>query len=408
MITHIRRNKTGPRGIARVAKGGSLLLCMFAAVATAAPPHDALPVPYYTFDRQSPKVLDGSLHADSILELDFPLPREVVLGDQIGLGSIVEPFDEIDALSSAGSGLGPADQFSLLFSVDRATNGVASPDSTLFNLGVPYNAWDQANRGQGAGDQYMSTVLCTRSTGCELEGRALTYNSALIRNNYDEGGTDFNADPPGSAEEQIRAPQDNVNSTAYLQVEAVSGDILNVYFSVAADSPSLPALSLPNAPSGANIFFNEHPAGTGVETVVFASHTQLGLAAANDIDAMIVVDADENRIFDGADQVFFSLAPGSNLFTLIPGTGPADVFVAAPGEPVELYLSASELGLGEATDNLDALDVSPCDDAAACATAHGIRRPEIPAVSDVGMVVMLALIIGVGGYITTRRSPATD
>jgi len=99
---------------------------------------------------------------------------------------------------------------------------------------------------------------------------------------------------------------------------------------------------------------------------VWASSISLGLdslgLSTDDLDALIVQDRGTPGVYDAADFVAFSLAPGSASLALIPSAaaGGGDVFLARPfgatsGFP-SLFLAASVFGL-KATDNLDALDV---------------------------------------------------
>jgi hypothetical protein len=156
--------------------------------------------------------------------------------------------------------------------------------------------------------------------------------------------------------------------------------ILNVYFSASADSLSLDNLPVPvdALPSGANIYFNSDPTGRA-DTQPFASYIDLGLQQGDDIDAMIVVDANQDRLFNLGDMVLLSLAPNSPTLVLL-AAGPADVFRAIPGafpgDPgfADLFVSASESGLHPMNDNIDALDYTFCDVSELCAADYGIRR----------------------------------
>jgi hypothetical protein len=112
--------------------------------------------------------------------------------------------------------------------------------------------------------------------------------------------------------------------------------------------------------------------------MAYATYDELGLQQQDELDGMIVIDWDGNRHFDGEDEVLFSLAPGSPSLASIPDASPvgaaADIFVARPGQPPALFAAAAELGLGAASDDVDALDII-CVEAARgrLATEHGIR-----------------------------------
>jgi len=285
--------------------------------------------------------------------------------DNLGLRS---PEDDLDALSAANACVDPNETFVLLFSVSSESVGAAPPDPALIALHVPFNAADQAERGHAAGDQFMSTQLFTVLGG---QGGVIL-NNVLVRNNYDEGGTDFSALPETSAAEPATDELlDIVDATARLTWDGQ--EVVNVYFSATADSPSLEELSQYGLPSGADVFFNEQPLAWA-PTCLYATYDQLQLVQDDDIDALIVFDTNENGHFDESDQVLFSLAPGSPSLATIPGTA-ADVFVAAPEQMPAVFAAGADLGLGE-QDNIDALDFFLCDDVLYCAAQHGIRTPQ--------------------------------
>ncbi|MFQ5461785.1 MAG: hypothetical protein ACE5E5_04070 [Phycisphaerae bacterium] len=375
-----------------------LAASLLATAASAAPPADPLPRPLYSFDAQSPKVLDGSVPADALLRLDFPIPMVAVSGAALGLG---QPGDQLDALSTSNAGFPTDAPLALLFSVDRTTLGLTPPDPVLEAQHLPYNAFDQATKGQAAGDQYMSLELFTRAGGIvPAQGgvAASTPNNTLVGNNYDEGGTDFSADPPTSADQSSTDPQDNVNSTLTDPTLAVAGvPIQGVFFSANRESPSLPNLPNNGPPSGASIFFATDPGGAASETILFASPSAMGLDTADDINGLIVFDDNANGLYDGTDHIIFTLAPGSPSIGVIPGSSPvggaADVFIARLGLAPEVLAPAQVLGLGAAPDNIDALMFLPCGNAFACAADHAIRDAEVPTISEWGVVVMLMLLV---------------
>ena len=341
------------------------------AIAPAAPPREPLPVPVYTFDLDSPKVIGGIMNASDILELAFPDPVVVVPGVELGLGSI---YDDLDALSASNAGFSAEDSFSLLFSVDRDTVGTMPPDPAMIAAGVPFNVFDQAIKGHAASDQFISIEVFLLSGGPKRAG-GRGNNNVETRNNYDEGGTSFSSLPPTRSQETGGGAQDNVNGTATL-VGRCGRDgrvVVNVYFSLSATSPSLPNLCQPA--SGANVFFNADPGET--PTTLYARYSDLGLVQADDIDGLIVFDLNEDGSFNGSDQIVFSLTPSSPSLATIPGassTGAAsDVFaVYAYGSPA-LFSAAGEVALGDVQDNADALDYTLCENGESCAILHGIR-----------------------------------
>ena len=376
----------------RVALGLSLGLLFTLAItpaATAEAPIDPLPAPDYSFDLLSCSVDGGLVEAGDILNLDFPDPNILLYGEMLGLFST---DDDLNALSAGNPSVDPEQTFALLFSVHAATVGVVPPDPALIELHVPYNVTDQAIRGHAAGDQFMSTQLFTRSG---VHGGAIS-NNVLNRNNYDEGGTDFSAQPPTSAYEY---PQDElldiVDATARL--ERVGGVVTSAYFSLTPTSPALEELPVYSVPSGADIFFNSNPTAW-VLTELYAAHDHLQLDEDDDIDALIVFDDNNNGWYDGTDQVLFSLAPGSPSLDTIPGASDqgaaADVFSVTYDQAPILFAAAAEFGLGDGQDNLDALDFVFCDDALFCAAQHGIRsiRGDLDGDCDVDLADLAKLL----------------
>ena len=351
-------------------------LCLLAITSqgTADAPIDPLPVPDYSFDLTSWTLGEAEdLDARDVLFLDFPHPGELVPGDSLGL---VSSEDDLNALSTDNTFVTPEDRFALLFSVDADSVGVVPPDPELIALNVPYNVMDQAAQGHAAGDQFMSTHLFTQlgTLGGPMS------NNVLARNNYDEGGTDFSARPPTSAcEPATDDTLDVVNAMARLARSDDGEMVLNVYFSLTADSPSLDEMPTYGIPSGADIYFNENPLAYA-PTALYAAYEQMLLDLDDDIDALIVFDTNDNACFDGSDLVLFSLTPDSPSLETIPGASPqgaaADVFVVTPGQMPAVFAAAADFGLGDPLDNLDALDFFFCDDVLFCAAQHGIRSPQ--------------------------------
>ncbi len=348
----------------------ALSLGWAAATAAARPPLEPLPLPYYSFDRDSPSAASGLLSGSDVLTLGPMGLTPLVFGQQLGL---VSPLDDLDELSGANA-LVPLDQpLVLLFSVDRASQGLAAPDPALLAAGVPYNVRDQAQRGHAAGDQFMSTDTFVLVPPLR-SGRSA--NCALTRNNYDEGGTDFGALPPTKGSDVTPgAPQDNVDSMS-AGGSPLLGGLTHLYFTATSDSPSLELLAGGSPASGATIFYNAAPQ-SGMPTELFATFLQLGLVQADDIDALVVFDRNANGRFELGDAVLFSLAPGSPSLSTIPGASPvgaaADVFLTRYGQPPVVAVPAAQLGLGHPQDNIDALDVRSCADGDLCARLAGIR-----------------------------------
>jgi hypothetical protein len=351
-----------------------MALTICAAAAHAAGPRVPLPAPYYSFDLASPTVQAGIVGAADILEYGLPFPTVVVHGYELGLFS---PLDDLDGLAF-GRLPPPGTSVSLLFSVDRGTVGVMPPDPLLVPAGIPFNAQDQAARHQAAGDEFMSLETFPLALAGRAGGPRAT-NNTLVRNNFDEGGTSYTAQPPTSAQDYnaADAPQDNVDASAAFLPPADGGTLTNVYFSATSQSPSLPLLPGGSFPSGAHIFYNFSPR-EGFPTELYAAFYQLGLVQQDDIDALLIHDGGRQLgVFDEGDFVLFSLTPWSPSLGTLPGHSvdgaAADVYIARFGQPPTIFASAAVLGLGHPADNIDALDFFVCDDGNACAVLHGIQ-----------------------------------
>lgn len=358
---------------ARVRVGLGLCVAV-AAAATAAPPNVPLPRPFYTFDHASPTVTAGFVGAADILQYGDPYPLVAVPGAVLGLPAAA---DDLDALSAANAGVTALDEFVLLFSVDRPSLGSEPPLPLLVEQHVPYNALDQAERGHAAGDQFMS--LLRFNLAGPVPGRGGATNNSLVRNNYDEGGTSFSAQPPAHSRDDLsgyplRVPQDNVDGFGDAAPIADGPGGPWVYYSASRNSPSLAFLSTPFEESGAHVF--RLPLGLdGGNPDFYASCFELGLVPLDDIDGLIVFDRDQSRHFDNQDVVLFSLAPGSPSLALAPagsGSPTACIFVVRPGPLVDVFAPAFDLGVGAPGDNIDALDYAFCANGIDCALSYGI------------------------------------
>jgi len=363
-------------------------------------PLQPLNCPLYNLDAQSPKVLGGLFSAADLLSCPATPqdqdPTIAISGADLGLSNA---SDEIDALSNSTLSFSQSQPYSLLFNVDRQTVGVVPPDPGLVKAGVPFNVFDQAEKQQQAGDQFMTLTVFTFGGSIASTIAGSGSNNSDVRNNFDEGGTDYGTSPSTSATSTGSGTQGGVGSssgTAALLAVAAGG--VDLYFSLKAGSPSLQ--TLPNG-SAATIF-RYVPGGS---PFAFASASQLGLSPTDDIDAMIVVNQGDPSVFDAGDRVFFSLTADSPFATSNPNrsTAPgADVYVVVPGAGPQLVASSDMFGLGAPNDNITGLDLLPCSDGMACALAHGIQADGVPAVSEWGLA-SLALVMLTAGTIVLRR-----
>ncbi len=339
-----------------------VVLLLLAGAPVMAQPHAdrPLPTPHFSVDVGSP--LTGVLPDAASGVLQKPGPFVALGGADFAL---VSPVDDIDGMSYNRAGALPAgDAFLLLFGVDGATIGGAPPDPDLAASGRIFNVTDQAAHGQAAGDLYLSLGEFTR-TSRRGPQRGGTSTSTLAANQGDTGGVDMDLSPEKSATQQhsTKSEIDNSDATAYPPAPTRGAYAGHLFISVTTGSPSLPALpGDPSLASGADIFLHDPDSGEPLE--LYAAAADLGLmdtVLGDDIDGMIVFDENQQGVFDQNDQVLFSLARNSP--SLNNGQySPADLFMAQFGAPgFTLFASAIELGLAEATDNIDCLELVPSE-----------------------------------------------
>lgn len=89
---------------------------------------------------------------------------------------------------------------------------------------------------------------------------------------------------------------------------------------------------------------------------LFASATDLNLSNLDDINALVVWDDNNDGVFNGTDQILFSLDRNSALLLSNPAWSAADVFSLKYGGAITLFASHEDLGL-RFEDNLDALEL---------------------------------------------------
>jgi hypothetical protein len=129
-------------------------------------------------------------------------------------------------------------------------------------------------------------------------------------------------------------------------LDAYDRDLMGhpLYFSY---GPGAIPTSAPASASMADVLFSPSPGGP---VTVFATFAALGLAAGDDLDALILNDADGSGTLTAPDFVAYSLARGSPSLGVFSA---ADILVPGAGVPA-LLVSAGSLGL-LAGDNLNAL-----------------------------------------------------
>lgn len=263
-----------------------------------------------------------------------------------GLGPVTEVTDanlgllggdNVDAVS-ANTATGKNILYHIHFTADRGS------------LGLPPSAYRaEALLNQAASDIWRMNNLTSISPQASMAGcvaAAVGGAQGLFRNqdNYDFIFTALaGAGPLGGNQDNMDGLElDDMDVVAPVQMHDV-----NVYLSLDAASPSL------GAGSPADIFWA--PAGFGF--VGWAAAGQLGLAAGDDVDGLVVWDRGQVGFAEpGIDLVLFSLAPGSPSLGL--GGSAADIFVSDLTGAFCLYVPANALGMRFA-DNIDGIDVMP-------------------------------------------------
>src|SRR5262249_25221092 len=137
------------------------------------------------------------------------------------------------------------------------------------------------------------------------------HNNVLSRNQSPSyfGNLDYGlqpiADPTVTV--PVGTPQDNLYGRENTNS---NGSIPRVYFTVSRNSPSRFTLPGKSVPSGANIVFDPNIAVGGNERL-FAFAQQLGLTQQDDIDGLALWDDNDDGVFNGTDEVLFSLTRDS-------------------------------------------------------------------------------------------------
>jgi hypothetical protein len=360
------------------------ILMGFAFSAMASPPTDPVSTPLFSFDAASPSVTKPSsvIHADNVLRIFQPnsTPEPAFNPTNIGLG---QAGDVLNAMSFSKSTIAPNQQFIFMFAVDRSTTGDVPPDPALLLNEVSFNVADQAARGHAAGDAFITLSNYTLNGPVARSLRDTPESNTQAKNQYDEGGHDFGAVPATSSRDYSSASEDSINSMAYEMPESargVPGPMPAFFFSVGPLSPSL--MTLPgNSP--ADVFVHPNPFLPGISPQRFVSAADIGLQAADDVDALVVLDHDDNQVFNEGDVIFLSLGAGSpslsgpGAIPNISSNGAADILSARYVDPatvvLEVFAPAANLGLIGDSDNVDALEIVFCSDPLTCGLGAGIR-----------------------------------
>lgn len=139
-----------------------------------------------------------------------------------------------------------------------------------------------------------------------------------------------------------------------------------IYWSVDAafyGAGATPAYLVPGASEVA--VFMGSPLDFAIAPAVFADSFDLGiLSGGTDLDALYVIDRGVIGVFEGSDEIYFSLTPSSAAllpvvgdFGLL-GADPGDIFLSTPGAGPFIYATDVDLGLVDGS-NLTGLSFVP-------------------------------------------------
>lgn len=299
-----------------------------------------------------------SAHANAdTISLDLVSPTAVDPADLLNPGLSVQVTrgalglgagDEVDALASGSDAV----QFSnvVYFSVDRASAGVQAA-----GLMAPFDVYSQAQLNQQAGDVYASV------NGVMMGSIPQGLN--LLMNNQNLFGQSPRRAP---YYDNTGALQDNLDALSFEEYD-LDGDSVTdrgTYFSLATGSPSL------GAASPADILYSA--AGSN-GFAVFAAAAQMGLAEADEIDALAVLDLDGDGVASQGDAALFSLTAGSPTAQANNISG-ADLLLTRFNGTSAVRYQAAAMGL-LAEDNIDGLEV------------------QVPEPATLGVMVLGAVIV---------------
>lgn len=335
-------------------------------VAGTLPPtaYEPITPPLFSIDRFSPSTTLGFSPGAVLVH---PGPTIVIPAQNLSLFSTM---DELNGISFNRDSITQTTLLAVLFSVDRTSNGAFPPDPLLVNQGFLYNVQHQANRGQEAGDVYMGLLQYTVDGPLPIAS-SYTNNNTLVRNQGDAGGVGMSLDPATSPDDAVPPPIDNVDAGAIPEETTLAGGTAKFYFCVRQGSPSLP--NLPGNNSGADVYVDLNTSTPSGE-IVYAPFFALGLVAADEIDALFVIDRNNDQSFNPTtDQIIFSLGRGSPS---LEGRSPADLFTTVNTFGVfALFSQAIDMGL-QTSDNVDMLEFIACPDILPCVQrwAIGINR----------------------------------
>lgn len=372
-----------------------------------------LPRLLFSIDMDSPTAqspVQNAIRAGDVLE--YPGPTIRFGRANLGLTSV---FDEIDGLSFARVGYSVDQPFLIRFSVDRATFTASPPDPGLFAAGFLFNATQQSQLHQAAGDEFV-TLRRFKRTGPILapDMGVPANNNTLAVGQGDAGGTDYGLKPEigpdvnngnGSEDDLKAGASPGGQPTLGEEGDDGSGMELGgpppLFFSLKNGSPSLS--SLPSPATGATIFIDVTPNAQGGVSV-YATPAQLGLQTGDELEDFVIFENGDFVFNRGADQVLFTLGRNSPS---LDGSGiPLDasdiLTTQSAGNPFGLFAEAALLGLGGAS-NVDSLEIANCSSLALCIADWAIGNEQISGDMNCDGVVTVS---DIAGFVLALTDPA--
>jgi len=254
------------------------------------------------------------------------------------------PADNVDGLS-ANTPTSPGADYVWIFSGDRAALG---------QPGTPYRG--EAVNNQAASDLWRTGAVPSNNPAAVVAAAcgapALIAPPAPVQVRLQ---TDYRLQPFLGSGMFFAGMQDNIDDFDLDDFDPTGDRVhdVGIYFSLDAASPSL------GGGSGADLFF----APPGVGWIPFSIAANIGLAPADNIDALVMWDRAAIGVMDPKmDVAVFSLAPGSPALAGPDGVmgtaddfSPGDLFVTDFAGYFCLYTRPPQLGM-RPQDNIDGLD----------------------------------------------------
>lgn len=305
------------------------------------------PTHAFSIDQASPTVLPlvaGVQRADDVLAVP-PAEAGAEAEDDGGNGPVIAlpgealprhalgfaPTLDLDGLSTNHGSFALAEErgYRVVFSVRRGSTG--DPLTAVRR---------QHDLGQEAGDLFVSQLLF----------RPLLPDAAIALGFDNKNDLQTNQDtlllvPSIAADEFFAFEADDLDGYDAGQIAGAGAVALaqRIYYSVTLESDPDFAMTIFTLPAGWAL--GDVPPLPGLAPI-YADRFELGLTSADDIDALVVFDADADGLFTDGDAILLSLRAGST--SLDPGRlyhdGPGGAF-AVPGREDDVFYVFRDAGL---------------------------------------------------------------